>query len=195
MRMRNHPLKALLFLIPFGFASLCWQGESSGQEEEGRPWETIETKYTVIHYPNQADLRKINNSIHYGPTRWSISRWKASQPGDEMQERLGAKVDRLFERVQEILDMRTRMGRIVIKIFPDKEALYEAYEEVYKKPAKVRAWYTYEYNTIYLSVPDLHEGMLAHEMAHAVIDHYFQVRPPAATAEILARYVDSHLKR
>jgi hypothetical protein len=36
--------------------------------------------------------------------------------------------------------------------------------------------------------------MLAHEMAHCVIDHYLLIRPPMATAEILARYVDSHLK-
>jgi hypothetical protein len=31
-------------------------------------------------------------------------------------------------------------------------------------------------------------------LAHFIIDHYLLVRPPAATAEILARYVDSHLK-
>ncbi|MEH0019750.1 MAG: hypothetical protein V6Z89_08855 [Desulfobacter sp.] len=35
--------------------------------------------------------------------------------------------------------------------------------------------------------------MLAHEIAHAVVDHYLDVRPPRATAEILARYVDAHL--
>jgi hypothetical protein len=35
--------------------------------------------------------------------------------------------------------------------------------------------------------------MLAHEMAHSIIDHYLRVRPPHATAEILARYVDGHL--
>ena len=42
---------------------------------------------------------------------------------------------------------------------------------------------------------DVHAGMLAHELAHAIIDHYLTVRPPAQTAEILARYVDSHLDR
>jgi hypothetical protein len=30
-------------------------------------------------------------------------------------------------------------------------------------------------------------------MAHSIIDNYLLVRPPKATAEILARYVDSHL--
>jgi hypothetical protein len=41
---------------------------------------------------------------------------------------------------------------------------------------------------------DLHEGMLAHEMAHCIIDYFLLVRPPVASAEILARYVDEHLK-
>jgi len=59
---------------------------------------------------------------------------------------------------------------------------------------RVRAWYIYERNTIYLNVRDVNEGIVAHEMAHAIIDHYLLVRPPRATAEILARYVDEHLK-
>jgi hypothetical protein len=46
-----------------------------------------------------------------------------------------------------------------------------------------------------VSVADLHEGMLAHEMAHAIIDHFFAVRPPSSTAEILARYVGKHLDK
>jgi len=46
---------------------------------------------------------------------------------------------------------------------------------------------------IYLNAGDVHEGILAHEFAHAVIDSYFAVRPPRATAEILSRYVDEHL--
>ena len=41
--------------------------------------------------------------------------------------------------------------------------------------------------------PEGLRGMLAHEMAHAIIDDFLQVRPPMASAEILARYVDAHL--
>ena len=36
---------------------------------------------------------------------------------------------------------------------------------------------------------------MAHEIAHAIIDHYLLIRPPRATAEILAHYVDEHLRR
>ena len=66
---------------------------------------------------------------------------------------------------------------------------------IYKKKREYRAWYIFEYNTIYLNVQDLHSEMFAHEMAHAIIDNYLAVRPPRATAEILARYVGKHLNK
>ena len=44
-----------------------------------------------------------------------------------------------------------------------------------------------------MDLTQLRVGILAHEMAHAVIDHYFGVKPPKATAEILAQYVDAHI--
>jgi Zn-dependent peptidase ImmA (M78 family) len=110
-----------------------------------------------------------------------------------MIDKLKKKVDALYERVQEILDMRKRIKKVTINIFQNKKQLRAAYQEIYKKPCKLRCWYIYEYNAIYINANDLHEGMLAHEMAHSIIDHYLTVRPPRATAEILARYVDSHL--
>jgi hypothetical protein len=56
-------------------------------------------------------------------------------------------------------------------------------------------WYTHANNTVYLNLNDFQEGMLAHELTHAIVDHYLLVRPPHATAEILARCVDNHLSK
>jgi len=93
--------------------------------------------------------------------------------------------------------MRGRIKKVVINIFPNKKRFHEVQNKVAGEKsrirARVRAWYIYEQNTIYINNDDVHEGILAHEMAHAIIDHYLTVRPPKATAEILARYVDKHL--
>jgi hypothetical protein len=89
--------------------------------------------------------------------------------------------------------MRKLMEKININIYPDQKELHAAYYDMFQKTCKLRAWYIYEKNTIYINAADMHEGILAHEMAHAIIDHFLSVRPPAATAEILARYVDGHL--
>jgi hypothetical protein len=85
------------------------------------------------------------------------------------------------------------MKPIVIRLYGTKQQLHAAYRTFHGRPCRLRAWYSYEENTIHVTVKDLHEGIIAHEMAHAIIDHYLVVRPPPATAEILARYVDTHL--
>jgi hypothetical protein len=112
-----------------------------------------------------------------------------------MESRLKTKMEALYKRVQDILDMHKKMEKISINLYHNEEQLKDAYMRIYNQPCRIRAWYEFRHNTIYINVNDVHEGMLAHEMAHGIIDHYLLVRPPTATAEILARYVDSHLKK
>ncbi|MBU1196823.1 MAG: hypothetical protein KKE62_15255 [Proteobacteria bacterium] len=82
-----------------------------------------------------------------------------------------------------------------IHLYSNSAALKKAYEKIYSAECHLRAWYRFNNNTIYLNVQDLHVGILAHELAHAIIDHFLTVRPPGQTAEILARYVDTHIER
>jgi hypothetical protein len=171
------------------FSLLC--GVAQG---ETPAWKNIETKYTVIHYQSFEDLKKFNYKVKYGQEQWSL-KWLFSGSGpNDLVDGIITKVDVLFERVQEILDMRKKMKKVTINVYRYKEQLHDAYSKIYKGPCRIRAWYRYGNNTVYVHVNDLHEGMLAHELAHSIIDRYLLVRPPAATAEILARYVDSHLK-
>lgn len=193
-------LKRLLLIILWNLFvfSPCSvvQGETSGDI----PWQTLEAKYTIIHYKSSEDLKKFNRKVDYSPGEWGLKRLFSRSASDNLTDSLKKKVDALYERVQEILDMRKKMKKTKILIYPNQEQLHTAYSKIYKPSSRAyrtsrppRAWYIYEYNTLYISVDDLHEGMLAHEMAHSIIDHYLMVRPPKATAEILARYVDSHL--
>ena len=139
------------------------------------------------------DLKKFNDKVDYVPGPWSLRRIFSASKSDNLEDGLKKKVDALFERVQKILDMRKKMRQVTIKIYHNKGQMQDAYFRIYKTEGRLRAWYIYEYNTVYTNVEDLHERMLAHELAHAIIDHYLVIRPPKATAEILARYVDEHL--
>jgi len=186
-------LKKPLFIIWWNFLILFLCGVVQGEASISITTQILETKYTFIHYQSLKDLKKFDKKVDYSPEEWGIKRLFSSSDSHDMIDKLKKKVDALYERVQEILDMRKKMKKVTINIYYNKKQLHAAYQEIYKKPRKIRAWYIYEYNAIYISVDDLHEGMLAHEMAHSIIDHYLTVRPPAATAEILARYVDSHL--
>jgi len=56
------------------------------------------------------------------------------------------------------------------------------------------AFYSRRYETIYISVDDAHIGVLAHEISHAIMDHYFGVPPPAKINEVLGQFVEIHLE-
>ena len=158
-------------------------------------WQTIATDRTVIKYQSEEDLAKFDRKIRFGSREWGLK--QLFDKGDTLgaQEKLKKKIDSLFERIQEILDMRRRVKPVTIYVYHDRKQLDAAFFAIYKKKSRIRAWYRFRNNAVYINADDMHEGMLAHELAHAVIDNYLKVKPPAATAEILARYVDTHLKR
>jgi len=156
-------------------------------------WKCIETKHTIIQYEMINDLKKFDGKIDYSTGEFTLESLFSASDFKDPADSIKKKVDLLFERVQEILDMRRRTRKVIINLYPNKKRLHNAYFTINGAKCHIRAWYIYELNTIYINKDDVHAGMLAHEMAHSIIDHYFSARPPRATAEILARYVDKHL--
>jgi hypothetical protein len=187
--------KSISILLRQGlfFFSLCLAVH--GEAFPDITWQEIETAHTVIHYQSLEDLKKFNAKLDYGPEQWNLDRRLSSSRLVSPVEIVKEKVDALYERVQEILDMHRKIPRVTIKIYRGRPQLTEAYSRIYKDECHFRAWYIYEKNTVYTNVEDLKEGILAHELAHSIIDHYLLIRPPVQTAEILARYVDDHLLR
>lgn len=184
---------SFLFLL-FFFSGICFPKKLIASDQI--IWQTLETKYTIIHYQNQDDLEEFDKNIDYPVNKQDLKSIFSSPDPTDLEKTLTTKVDAIYRRAQRILDMRKRMAeKVSINLYKNKTQLQDAFYRIYKKRGRLRAWYIYEFNTIYLNLQDMHEGMLAHEMAHSIIDHYLTVRPPPASAEILARYVDKHLFR
>ncbi|MCG8563697.1 MAG: hypothetical protein MI747_01295 [Desulfobacterales bacterium] len=160
-----------------------------------RPWTLLPAKYTILRYQRDADLAAFNRAIDFGGQSQGFLFFQgAEETGEGLDREVRQKLNRMVEKVQLILDMRKPFPRVFINLYSNAEDLHWAYFQIYGTRKELRAWYTFQHNTIYINVLDLHSGMLAHELAHAVVDHYLGVRPPRATAEILARYVDQHLE-
>ena len=173
---------------------LLFYSQNLAALETAGEWIELETRYTIIRYKSADTLERFHKSIHYGHGWWAATSSFALLTDDENKKIATMKTDAIFERVQEILDMRKQFKKVIINLYIDKKAMETAYVMLYKQDCRFRAWYEYKTNTISLNIKDCHEGMLAHELAHSIIDHFLQIRPPANTAEILARYVDTHLK-
>ena len=168
-------------------------------------WERLDTKYATIEYQNPEDLKVFGKKINYLPQSWFLGSLSDHSGSHKLSNEIGIKVDGLFERVQKILQMKKIMRKVVVKIYTDKNQLKNAYagiagssvrcyeDHCVKEFSSPRAWYIFESNTIFINVDDFHQGVLAHEMAHAVIDHFLGRRPPRDAAETLAQHVEKNL--
>jgi len=188
-------IKRFLILVFFPLVLFRIGGIALGQSTDAIVWQRLETKHTIICYQSLDDLKKFDAKIKYKIEFSGLMGLFSSSRSKDLLSTVSKKVDALFERALEILDMRKKMDKVTINVYHGNKQLHDAYQKIYMRPCRIRAWYEYGFNTVYMNIDDMHEGMLAHEMAHSIIDHYLLVRPPAATAEILARYVDSHLRK
>ncbi len=186
-------IKLIIALFSLFFIILVSTAGAEATDNRNPVWESIFTRYTIIHYQSEDDLRKFNTNIQYNLTGPELK--KQVDPVDSLgfTKVMVEKIDAIFNRAQEILEMHGVTNKIHIKIYKNSEQLNQAFFDLFKTQGSARAWYTHEKNTVYVQLNDLQAGMLAHEFAHAVIDHYLIVPPPSGTAEILARYVDKHL--
>ncbi len=198
MLLRKHIAKQLFFFAAMTLFSLALGAGvharfSLGSQPRSQ-WQRIETKRTIIQYKSLEDLKDFDNNIDYSPEGFTFTNLFSAGDSDNPSGSLTKKLDFLYRRVQQILDMRGMVKKVRINIYPNERKLHKAYRSITGRKCRVRAWYIFEVNTIYINNDDVDERILAHEMAHAIIDHYLSVRPPRATAESLATYVNEHLE-
>ncbi len=153
----------------------------------------VKTTHTTITFTSLDDVAVLNEAIDFGRNISLSSIFSSSGPTEKENE-LIRKIDLLFEKVQLLLDMGEEMRDVNIRVYANADELHAAYAKIFNKPGDERAWYVFKYNTVFINVQDVHDGVLAHEMAHAIIDNNLEARLPRASAEILAQYVDRHLR-
>jgi hypothetical protein len=186
----------LLFFFFSAMALLLWGhiDEARAKFSLKNTWQRTETKHTIIQYQSFEDLKDFDDNISFSSGGSLFGNLFSSSDSNNPAGSLAKKLDSLYERVQQILDMRGNLKKVRINIYSNSTKLHEIYRNIVGGECRVRAWYIFEVNTIYINNEDIDSGMLAHEMAHSIIDHFFAVRPPEASAEILAVYVDQHLE-
>lgn len=149
------------------------------------PQKTLETKYAELYFRDDDALRSFGRQIG------AISFF--SRDESRTAELVAAQLEDIVSRVRRRLDMYPDGLRFKIRIYPthlEIQAVYMTFDINAKAPI---AFYAHAARSIYVSLEDVNDGVLAHEIAHAVISIYFVTPPPARMQEILAQYVDRHL--
>ncbi len=163
---------------------------------EARAWKTLLTRHAIIFFEDDADLAALEQHLEIDPITLRTQQITGAAPveaGEHTQ--LAQKIDYVFERVQVVLDMRQNMPRVQIRVFDGELIVEEVCPQCrhrYLYGDNPRSWYVYEQKSIYLTIQDIRVGILAHEVAHHVIDHFFAVRPDPQSSEILAVFAEKN---
>jgi len=97
-------------------------------------------------------------------------------------------------RVEDILGMKPFIPKLKIELYRTRKDIQEAYASQEGLGIDARSFYVHRQALIFSSEQDLIDSIIAHEMAHAVIDHFFKAPPPVQVAELLSAHVDEHLE-
>ena len=159
---------------------------------ENGDWDTVQSDYFKIYYRPDANLKSLNRKL--GRRMFYLSNPSIGKIAVTQEDKMGERFDTLFRKVKELLGMRPRVKQIKVIILKDQRDLNRKYYDIFGETQNYKAFYVYKYNTIYASESSISDSVVAHEMGHAVVDHYFAVRPPEKIREMLSQYVDLHLE-
>jgi len=153
----------------------------------------VESRYISANIPAGVDsygiLMKLNVMNLAGPD-------VSSGPGDaDVGLILSETFDAIYIQVSDILDIHMYDFIINIEFTPTRQELKALVKEKMGLDVDMPSYYYFNENTIYLSYEDMTAGMMAHEIAHAIIARYFVVPPPETVQEILSGYVEYSINK
>jgi hypothetical protein len=150
----------------------------------------LKTQYATVAYDKEEQLRKFNRGVSLGSLSYLIRNKRSITSDDEVRN----KVDALVERVEAVLDMFPRDLKFRIVLLSTDTEVQRVYKNKYGGAVDYISFYSPRDKTMYISVDDIRIGVLAHEITHVILDFYFGVSPPVKIHEVLAQFVETHLK-
>lgn len=156
-------------------------------------WTELRSQYVYAYFDKGLSLKYLDKKIDLKTDFLSSQLWL--NQSNDLHEMIKSKLDVIFRRTQNILDMHPRNVHVRLIVYKSKRDFERQYRMFYAKNftdwhIDESAFYRYKDNTIYMHVSALRTGVLAHEMAHCIIDHYFIVLPPVKVQELLAMHAD-----
>jgi hypothetical protein len=167
--------------------------------------QVFKTQSATIYYEDPASLREMEHRLRFSQaSRFSQSYFYTQDPVQAaLSPGLAAKIDGLLAKVCLLLNKSPKQAQgLNIFILKDGKQVRQRHLVFLPRQNGAPAWFGYGRleafyepvsRTIFLSLEDLHAGILAHELTHFVLCESFAVPPPAALQEDWGRYVESSL--
>ena len=150
----------------------------------------LQTRYATIHYDSEKQLHKLNRELVLSRNlAYLLRRRKIMTVNDEV----AAKIDIILEQVQVALEMVPAKLTFDLLLFSTARDAQQELFNRYRKKVDFISFYSRRENVLYLSAKHSKLRVVAHELAHVVVEHYFDRSPPAKIHEVMAQYAASHI--
>lgn len=143
-----------------------------------------------MKYGNSSILREFNDQLQLGS---KLSRYIQKENVVTVEDEVYAKLNVLIEKAQTVLDMFPNNLHLTVVLLEDQNSVSAVYFQKYGKKVDHIAYYSLSEKTVYLSIADVNMRVLAHELGHAIVDHYFRERPPYHIHELMAQFTEKHI--
>lgn len=151
---------------------------------------SAKSRYVTIKYGDPQLLHEFNDNLSLGR---SLSRIFRKKNVVTIEDEVQAKIDFIVEKVEVVLDMFPNNLHFTLVLLPTSKEVSGVYKKNYGKTVNHIAYYSLSQKTIYISIDDTRLKVLAHEIGHMVVDHYFKVRPPYNIHELMAQFAEKHV--
>ena len=162
---------------------MCWL-------EDVRAAGQAQSRYITLRYSSAEVLREFNDQLDLTS---KLNQYIRKKNVVTVEDECLAKLDVVIEKAQAVLDMFPEKMHITVVLLRSQQDVSAMFMQKYGKQAKHIAYYSLSEDTIYASVEDASLRVIAHEMGHAIIDHYFQERPPYHIHELMAQFTEKHI--
>ena len=169
-----------------------WTNSAYAQVTE--EWMTKEGYFCTLNIRQDVDIERLNRKVDTYRVDFGLIE-KPGRISQKPEHELLYKFDIIFLKVQEILDMRPKDIHLNVKIYPNKEDVEKLYIEILNRDGKFIAFYVFNLNTLYACEEKISVGVVAHEIAHCIVDHHFDMPPPKRIAEMIAHYAELQLRK
>ncbi len=148
------------------------------------------SRYVTLRYSNKKLLNDFNYQIRLGRKLSYIARRRnVITVADEVL----AKLDTIIEKSEVVLDMFPDNMHITVVLLATSRDVSRVFKIKYGRKVNHIAYYSLSEDTIYISVNDARLRVIAHEVGHAIVDHFFKVRPPYNIHELMAQFTEKHI--
>ncbi len=148
------------------------------------------SRYATLQYTNSKVLKEFDNELCLGR---SLKRSMSKKNIVTTEDETIAKIDTIIEKAMVVLDMYPNKMHIKVVVVPNKKAIAQIYQQKYGKRVGFVAYYSLGEDTIYVSADHGNLEVVSHEIGHAIVDHFFEVRPPYNIHEMMAQFTSKHI--